>query len=130
MAQLTDMSENIQWQGATVEIQARLIPRLLWTTAAIEVIVEGQRVLYTGGQMKFRGSQTETFSHAGSKHWTELSWGFGWLRSVPYSLRMDGNPVAEGRIYVQNWPLGFIAPALIAAALTRIHYIVHHAPKK
>lgn len=123
------MSENIQWQGNTVEIQARLIPRLLWTTADIEVFVEGQRVLNTGGQMKFRGSQSATFFHAGTKHWTELSWGFGWLRSFPYSLRMDGNPVAEGRVYVRNWPMGFITPALIAATFTRIHHILQHAPK-
>ncbi len=129
MAQLADMSEDIKWQGVTVEVQARLIPRRFWTTAVIEVFVDGQRVLQTDGQIKLSGSQSATFFHAGSKHWTELSWGYGWLRSFPYSLRLDGSPVSEGRVYVRNWPLGFTGPCLIAAVVLGFHYFIQHAPK-
>jgi len=129
MAQLTDMREDIQWQGATVEIRARLVPRCFWTTAAMEVFVDGQRVLQTDGRMKFSGSKTANFLHAGSKHWTELSWGHGWLRSFPYSLRLDGSPVSEGRVNVRNWPLGFTTPFLIAAVVLWMHYFMQHAQK-
>ena len=36
--------EEIQWHGSTVEVTARLIPRFLWTTASIDVFIDGECV--------------------------------------------------------------------------------------
>jgi hypothetical protein len=120
------MSEAIKWQDTPIDVQARLIPRFLWTTASIDVFLAGQCILRTGGQMKAIGSHSATFTHSGSTHTAELSWGYGLLRSFPYKLRIDGNPVSEARVYVQNWPLGLIIAFLLAAAFLAIFHFVRH----
>ena len=123
------MSEIIQWQGSRVDVRARLIPRFLWTTASIDVFLDEQCILRTGGQMKCTGSYSTTFTHSGSAHTAELAWGYGFLFSFPYKLRIDGTAVSEARVRVQNWPLGLIFAFLVAAALLAIFHLVHHAPR-
>jgi hypothetical protein len=120
-----DMSEVIRWQGGRVEVQARLVPRFLWSTASIDVFLDGQCILRSGGQMKATGSHSATFNHSGSTHTAEVSWGYGFLRSFPYKLRIDGMPVCEARVHVRNWPVGLIIPFLAAAALLAIFHFVH-----
>jgi hypothetical protein len=114
------MSELITWQGDQVDVQARLIPRFLWTTASIDVFLNGECILRTGGQMKITGSHSVSFTHAGSEHTVELSWGVGWLLSFPYQLRIDGSLVSDSRVSVRNWPLGLLLVILSAAALVVI----------
>ena len=111
------MSELITWQGSKVDVQARLIPRFLWSTASIDVFLDGDCILRTGGQMKATGSQVATFSHSGTEHEAELSWGVGFFWSFPYQLRIDGAPIAVARFHVQNWPLGLLRLVLLAAGL-------------
>lgn len=124
------MNEVIKWQGNTVEVQARLVPRFLWNTASIDVFLEGQRILRTGGQLKFTGSRIATFSHSGSIHTAELNWGFsGFSFSLPYRLQIDGVPVAASRVRIQNWPLGvaigiMLAMLLFALVLTAVLLVV------
>ena len=55
----------VEWQGSPIRVEARLIPRFLWTTASIDVFVGQQCVLRTGGQMKATGSHSETAIHCG-----------------------------------------------------------------
>jgi hypothetical protein len=91
-----DMSDVIKWQGSAVDVQARLVPRYLWNTASVDVFLDGQRILRTGGQFKFTGSYSTTFTRAGSTHKAELSWGLcGLSFSFPYRLQIDGAPVAD-----------------------------------
>jgi hypothetical protein len=123
------MSEIIQWQRGRVDVQARLIPRFMWITASIDVFLDEQCILRTGGQMKCTGSYSTTFTHSGSTHTAELSWGYGFLFSFPYKLRIDGTTVSEARVRVQNWPLGLIVAFLVAAALLAIFHLVHHASR-
>ena len=124
------MSEVIKWQGSAVEVRARLVPRFLWNTASIDVLLDGQRILQTGGQLKFTGSRVATFSHSGSDHTAELSWGFSGLSfSLPYRLQIDGVPVAASRVRIQNWPLGvavgiMLAMVLFALLLTAVLLVV------
>src|SRR5208282_1871253 len=120
------MSEIIQWQSSPVDVQAQLISRFLWTTASIDVFLEGQCILRTGGQMKCTGSYSTAFTHSGSTHSAELSWGYGFLRSFPYKLQIDGAPISQARVHVRNWPLGLICPALVAIVLLAIYHFVHH----
>jgi len=115
------------WQGSIVAVQARLVPRFLWTTASIEVSLERQCILRTGGQFKFVGSQSATFTHAGSTHVAELSWdasrSFS-LFSLPYRLRIDGVAVAAGPARIHNWPVGLAAAILLAALFATLFQLV------
>jgi hypothetical protein len=120
------MSEIIKWKDSTVDVQARLIPRFLWSTASIDVFLDGQCILRTGGQLKFTGSHSTTFSHSDSTHTAELSWGTTIsLMSFPYQLRVDGVPVASSRVYIRNWPLGLTVWISIAVLLALLFHFVH-----
>lgn len=122
------MNEIIKWQDRTVDVQARLVPRYLWNTASIDVLVDGQQILRTGGQLKLKGSHSGTFTHAGSTHNAELSWKFGGLSlSFPYELRIDGATVATSRVHIRNWPVGLIAAVVVGAILLGILNVIHGA---
>jgi hypothetical protein len=115
------MSEVIKWQGSTVDVQARLVPRYLWNTASIDVFLDGQQILRTGGGFKFTGSHSTPFNHAGSTHMAEVSWGFcGLSFSIPYQLRVDGTPVAASRVQIRNWPVALVVIGVAVAALSVI----------
>jgi len=119
------MSEIITWQDKPVEVQARMVPRYLWSTASIEVFLDGQLILSTGGQIKFTGSQSTRFNYSGASHTAELNWGgSGFGFSFPYRLVIDGVPVSAARVRVRNWPIGVIAAIAIAAVLVMIFHFV------
>jgi hypothetical protein len=122
------MSEIIKWQDSAVDVQARLVPRYLWNTASIDVFLDGQRILRTGGQLKLKGSYSAIFSHSGSSHTAELSWGFcGLSFSFPYQLRIDGAPVAASRVQIRNWPVALIVIAVGVAVLLAIFHFIYAA---
>jgi len=50
------MSEIIRWQDSAVDVQARLDPRFLWSTASIDVFLDEECIFRTGGQLKATGS--------------------------------------------------------------------------
>jgi len=82
----TDMSEKYSMARQPVDVQARLVPRFLWSTASIDVFLDKQSILRTGGKFE---SHRFTFCdvHAFRFHATaELSWGYGLLFSFPYKL--------------------------------------------
>src|ERR1700691_4993838 len=98
------MSEIIEWQGSKVEVRARLVPRYFWNTASIDVCLDGQQILRTGGQLRLKGSCSTSFTHANRTHIVILSWGYSGLTfSFPYELRIDGASVATSRVRIQNW---------------------------
>ena len=100
------MSEIIKWQGSKVEVRARLVPRYFWNTASIDVLLDGQQIIRTDGQLKFKGSCTTSFTHADKTHIMLLTWGCSGLRfSFPYELRIDGISVAVSRVHIRNWPI-------------------------
>jgi hypothetical protein len=65
---------KIRWRGSEVEVKARLVPRYFWTTASIDVYLDAQCILRTGGVMKLTGSSRAEFDQDGSRHSVELSW--------------------------------------------------------
>jgi hypothetical protein len=101
------------WQDSAVRVQARLIPRFLWTTASIDVFLDDKCILRTGGQMKVTGAYSVEFVLKGTAHRAELAWGRGALRSFPYRLEIDGAPVSESRVAIQNWPLALWPSILV-----------------
>jgi|SRR3974390_9977 hypothetical protein len=120
------MSEAIKWQGRRVEVQARLVPRYLWNTASIDVFLDGQPILKTGGGFKFTGSSSASFTHEGSSHKADLSWGFcGLSFSIPYQLRINNAPVAAARVPIRNWPVALVVVAAVVAAVSVLFHLFH-----
>ena len=122
------MNEIFKWPGSTVAVQARLVPRFLWSTASIDVLLDNQCILQTGGQLKVTGSHSGTFIHSGSTHTADLSWGYGLLFSFPYQLRIDGTLVSEGRVRIQNWALGLLIPLVVAVVVLALFHYVRASP--
>jgi hypothetical protein len=116
---------GVSWQGGAIEVQARLVPRWLWCTASIEVLLDGRCILETGGSLKAAGSREVMFAHAGSRHTAKLSWGWGFLRSLPYKLRLDGAAVSEARVQVRNWPMVVVFPLVLVAAWGALSHFIH-----
>lgn len=126
-----DMNHLVTWQGCLVDVQASLVARYLWHTASIDVTLDGRPILQTGGQLKATGSCSTTFTHSGSTHTAQLSWGISVFGlSFPYQLRIDGVPLVASRVQVRNWPISMVVMtgekmALVAA----IFYVIHHCVK-
>jgi hypothetical protein len=118
------MGQNIEWQQSLVDVQARLVPRFLWSTASIDVFLEGNCILRTGGQLKLKGSHSSTFLRSGSTHIAELSWEYGFLTHFPYKLSIDGTPIAKDRVYVRNWPLVFVSVVIYFITIFAILHFV------
>jgi hypothetical protein len=104
-----------EWHGRAVEVTARLISRYLWTTASIDVFVDSQCVLQTGGQMKITGSSSAQFYDSGATHDIELHWDRGGVGFFPITVIIDGQVVAQSRVHVDNWPLALWPFVLVAA---------------
>ena len=107
---------KIRWHDCTVEVKARLVPRYLWTTASIDVFLDGRCIVQTGGQMKFTGSSSAEFEHDGESHLVELSWGRARGIEFPYVLTIDNAKVALSDVPVKHarpvlviWVILFLA---------------------
>ena len=101
------VATSANWNGHTVVVTSTLISRYLWQTASIDVFVDENCVLRTGGQAKITGSHRETFHFAGSTHEAALSWGRAGLRSFPVQLTIDGQKIVDSRVRTANWAIGF-----------------------
>lgn len=120
------MSEVFRWEGGAVEVRARLVARHLWMTASIDVFLDGNCILRTGGSASFTGVRSSSFRHSGSLHMAELSWCVaGFLPVFPYRLAIDGVPVANSRVSVKNWPLAIIPALLIGTGILVISHLIH-----
>jgi hypothetical protein len=95
----------VLWHGSTVHVQARQVPRYLWTTTSIDVYLDGQCILESGGQLGPTGGCSAAFEHGCSLHNVELSWGLALWYSFPYELRIDGIPIAISHVRADNWYL-------------------------
>ena len=103
---------TLEWRGHVVQVTACLVPRFLWTTASINVLLDERCVLKTGGQMKVTGASSARFEDSGTFHNVELNWGRARLRWFPIKITIDGQPVAESKVFVDNWPLALWPAAL------------------
>ena len=108
----------IRWENTTVGVTAELVSRWLYTTASIDVYVDGNCVLRTGGVWRFWGTQSAVFTHDGKSHPAELSWGSG-KNDFGYALKIDGQGVLKGRVRPDNMTAGLI-PAGLAIALAML----------
>jgi len=106
-----------EWRGRALQVTARLIPRFLWTTASIDVFLDACCVLQTGGKMKLTGGSTARFEDSGTIHDIELTWGRARLRWFPVKITIDGQLVADSKVFVDNWPLELWPSAVLVGAV-------------
>jgi hypothetical protein len=105
------------WRDKPIRVQARLVPRYMWTTASIEVFWDDHRLVCTGGQFKMTGSQSAAFKEGGSEHHAVLSWGRVRRHRFPYQLQIDGATADDAEVEIENWPMGYIPVLFIVASL-------------
>jgi hypothetical protein len=93
----------MQWHDSDLEVQARPVPRCLWTTVSIDVLLDGEPVLRTGGQASLLGKCRSRFRREGKAHKAELSWGKMANGAFPFMLRIDEELVLASEVPVDNW---------------------------
>lgn len=113
LKRLQDLPRAMVWRGKSVAVRATLVPRYLWTSASIDVYLDGERVFRTGGKMNLTGSHCAGVRIGGSEHQMEVSWGRSRNFVFPYELRIDGELVAKSQVHVENQGLMLIPAWLI-----------------
>ncbi len=113
------------WSGVAVRVTSRLVSRYAWTTVSIDVWIDGDRVLSSGGALQFTGKHIQSFHFGKATHEAKLTWGTSWLRSFPFKLEIDGALVDESRVVIENWWLGFW-PLIMAIGFTFVRQAFHH----
>lgn len=121
---------TVNWHGSTVHVQSRQVPRYLWTTASIDVYLNDECVLQTGGKLNPTGSCSATFNHEGATHTVDLSWGVGIWYSFPYQLRINGIPIIASRVRANNWYMGLIVGVIFGTILGAIIFLSGLALRK
>jgi len=46
------------------------------------------------------------------------------LRSFPFRLQIDDEPIADSRVKVENWPLVFLLPGILLIVLAGLIFLV------
>jgi hypothetical protein len=121
---------TVTWHGSTVHVQSRQVPKYLWTTASIDVYLNDECVLQTGGKLNPTGSCSATFNHEGATHTVDLSWGVGIWYSFPYQLRINGIPIIASRVRANNWYMGLIVGVIFGTILGAIIFLSGLALRK
>jgi hypothetical protein len=94
---------EIPWCGSQLQVRAYVVPRYCWTTASIDVVIDGQPVLQTGGKLRVVGSHAGDFEHRGLTHRAELFWGKFTKGEFPFILTIDDEEVLTSTVPVENW---------------------------
>ncbi len=102
------MALQTSWHESRVEVRARLVPRYLWTTASIDVFLNGEPVLRTAGRASRFGCVHSAFHHGGEIHEAELAWGVFANGAFPFTLRINGEILLVAEV-----PVDYTAEALL-----------------
>lgn len=111
------------------QVRAYLVPRYLWTSASIEVYLDGRCVLTASGQTKLAGTYASAFNDGGREHLAELKWGKAQQHQFPCELWVEGKKVMESRVPLENWWLGYTPAAIIflimiGITFAGVHYLI------
>jgi hypothetical protein len=99
---------SIKWNNANLKIRSSFMPERLWLGATIDVVLGETTILATRGKLKFQGACTEQFEHLGQQHQIKLEWGTFWMRSVPCTVYIDNQLVAQETVNIENWQLNIV----------------------
>jgi hypothetical protein len=117
---------EFQWQGKSVRVSARSVPRTLGLTASIDVEVGGRRVLETGGKFRLSDVETTRFNDGDGTHIAELRWRVAprmplginrYVQPLDYQLRLDGNVVGESTVEFSYFPTMLMLTMVVGGAL-------------
>jgi hypothetical protein len=107
----------MRWHGSKLEVRAGPVPRYLWTTVSIDVLLDGEPILRTGEEASLLGCCRSKFRRQGESHKAELSWGKMAAGAFPFILRIDGEVVLASEVSVDHWKIvlvGWIAVLIVA----------------
>jgi hypothetical protein len=111
------VSQHARWNGSDFSVTARLLPHRAFFAASIDVHVDRETKLRTGGVFKLLGEHKEEVLISGSRRAMVLSWGRAAPRSFPVKLTVDEEVVLEGNVQISNWYVAYWPWALIASLL-------------
>jgi len=72
--------------------------------------------------MKFTGGSSARFEHSGTSHEIELTWGRARLRWFPIKISIDGETVADSKVFIDNWPLALWPSALLVGVVVWVFW--------
>ena len=113
---LINKGNSVHWEGCDLAVKAEYVPRYLYTTASINVHVNANCILRTGGVWRLWGKQGADFVHNEKKHHAELSWRSG-RSEFEYELTIDGQRVLKSVVTPRNFLMPLIPIALLLAVL-------------
>jgi len=97
------------WHGHRIVVEAYKLARRAWITTSIDVLVDGNPVLKSGGKVQLTGTCSEIFRQQDGDHSVDLSWGNSfWGASFPVTLTIDGVEICSGRVRVRRWYLQWL----------------------
>ncbi len=116
---------EVTWRGKTVKVRAHLVPRFLFSSASIDVYLNGECVFRTGGKINPTGSHSAAVRIGGSGHQIEVAWGRSRNFCFPYQLRIDGELVTESEVQVENQPLMIIPAFFMFAVIFAVAVVLY-----
>ncbi len=116
---------GVTWRGKTVKVRAHLVPRFLFSSASIDVYLNGECVFRTGGKINPTGSHSAAVRIGGSEHQIEVAWGRSRNFCFPYQLRIDGELVTESLVQVENQPLMLIPAFFMFAVMFAVAVVLY-----
>ena len=116
---------EVTWRGKTVKVRAHLVPRFLFSSASIDVYLNGECVFRTGGKINPTGSHSAAVRIGGSEHQIEVAWGRSRNFCFPYQLRIDGELVTESQVQVENQPLMIIPAFFMFAVMFAVAVVLY-----
>jgi hypothetical protein len=104
------------WNGHRVTVEAYKLARRAWITTSIDVLLDSEAILKSGGKLQFTGTCSEIFHQEDGDHRVDLSWGRSfWGLSFPFRARIDGVEVCSGRVRVARWYVQWLFVVLAVA---------------
>jgi hypothetical protein len=100
------------WKGSEIVTRASYLPQRLWLAATIDVLLDGKKILSTGGQLKFEGTYVQQFEYDQSEHTARLEWGRFSGRTIPSTLYIDEERIMQGGVNIENWQMKLIPQIL------------------
>jgi hypothetical protein len=109
----------MMWQGRELELRIFFTPKLLMLATDTTLRVDGRLVAHKCG-WGITETAKGSFSHNGRRIWSELQvrGNPSVFTKIPYELRLDGEPVSQGRLRLERLPWAALVWFSIAGLLT------------
>jgi len=95
--------DGIPIERSAIAVTARTLRRRAWMMTSIEVSIRGKEILTTAGINGAGGSLKQLFVYGGRSHDAVLIWRARSVRSIPYTLEIDGCTVEISRAQISHW---------------------------